>query len=88
MRRTDKALVCETDNRRKNITTDVPSSREKVLPRIFPARSSCPAPLAIEKSGVPPVPKRKVSAAIRVVSGNTRPIPVNAMLSAPGRCPI
>ena len=43
---------------------------------------------AIANSGAPPVPNRFVNAAISVVSGKASPIPVNAMLSVPGKCPI
>ncbi len=58
------------------------------MPNIFSARSSSPAPLAMENSGVPPVPKRQVNAATNVVRGKASPMPVRAILSAPGRWPI
>ena len=72
----------------KNSIRDVPSRSEKVFPNIFSARPSSLVPLAMENNGVPPVLKRKANAAIRVVSGNTNPIPVSAMLSVPGRRPM
>ena len=43
---------------------------EKELPRIFRARAGSPAPLAIEKSGAPPIPNRLVKAVMIVMTGS------------------
>ena len=54
----------------------------------FLALSVLPAPLAIEQSGAPPVAKRLVNAAIRLIIGNVRPTPVRGRLSiSPDICP-
>lgn len=60
----------------------------KRIAQNFPRPRFLPCPSGNGKSGVPPDPNKKVNAAISVVSGNARPMPVSAILSAPGRCPI
>ena len=59
-----------------------------VLPMMRRAFSSSPAPREMENSGVPPVAKSAVNAAISVTTGNVSPTPVSAALPAPGIWPI
>lgn len=60
-------------------------SMEKELPRIFRARPGSPAPLAIEKSGAPPIPNRLAKAVMIVMTGRVRPIPVSVWVDMSGR---
>ena len=55
------------------------SCRVQELPKMRPARSSSPAPRAMEKRGTPPVPNRAAKPMISVTMGKVRPTPVRAM---------
>lgn len=53
-------------------------SMEKEFAIIFSAFFSSPEPLAIEKSGAPPMPNKLANAVIIVMIGRVSPIPVKA----------
>ena len=63
-------------------------SMKKDVPMIDSALLYAWAPLAIEQSGAPPIPKRLANALIIVIMGSARPTPVKASVAAPGICPI
>ena len=57
---------------------EVISSMVKVVFKITAARLSSEAPLAIAKSGAPPIPNKLVNAMMIVTIGKVKPKPVNA----------
>lgn len=61
---------------------------KKDVPMIDSALLYAGAPLAIEQSGAPPIPKRLANALIIVIMGSARPMPVKASVAAPEICPI
>ena len=63
-------------------------SSTKAFPIICSASSSSPAPLAIEKSGAPPIPNRLAKAITIVIIGNANPSPVKDKVAFSGILPM